>query len=442
MINRFPNEKPKMIEPYTDNEILEIMKVLGFQEQNKLLWEKGFTDLRKNLKLLRAYSGDVNLILDKIAQIPSCNFNKKLTNENLFADSSEKEKLVGFSSDEKIKCDKMARIDCYKQLKVIINKGCFRKPKEMLLENEKILIEIIEAGYVEQNLILIDHGFLCYAKNLETLKEFQGDLPKSIARLGELYKKYEEEIRRYKLVKQYKDKAKMRMLQELNNLGYMDGYKKLILGGQTKLTKNYQNLIYYNGDANKILKNLEIEARLKYYEDKVGIKFQKRIDKINDNIDTFILDGTSSLCADETAVILLRSKQKAKAEKLVAITAKKFSSKNQGFHCIIVFDQAEFACEKLNISEKSKFLSFNIYNAKPKYNSTDEAILGLLATKTFNLKNTMFVTNNTELAASLLENGVTEIITSANWFMLAKKAIGMEEFYKFSNPSALGKIDV
>ena len=62
MINTCPNEKPKVIEPYTDNEILEIIKVLGFQEPHNLLWQKGFTDLRKNLKLLRAYSGDVNLI--------------------------------------------------------------------------------------------------------------------------------------------------------------------------------------------------------------------------------------------------------------------------------------------------------------------------------------------------------------------------------------------
>ena len=62
--------------------------------------------------------------------------------------------------------------------------------------------------------------------------------------------------------------------------------------------------------------------------------------------------------------------------------------------------------------------------------------------KSYNLKKTLFVTNNTELAAYLLEKGVTEIMTSANWFMLAKKAIGTEEFNQFSNPFALSTPEI
>ena len=434
MINCFQNDKPRMIEPYTDYETLEIIKILGYQEQNEILLEKGCTDLRKNLKLLRAYSGDSNLILEKLTQLSSSNRMK----HNLLVE----EKKEGFSSAEIAKFELNARLVCYKQLKIDVGKGSFRKPKEMLLDNENLLVEIVNAGYAEQNQILIDHGFLYYQKNLDALKEFEGDLPKCIFWLAHLQKKFDEEIQMYKLVKQYKDKAKMRMLQELYKLDYMNAHKKLLEGGQTKLTKNYQNLIYFNGDATKILKTIEIETKLKNAEDTSGIKFQKRIDKINENIDTFIVDGTSSLCADEATIRFLRSKQKSKAERFVAIIAKRFASKGQGFHCTIFFEQVDFASEQINISEKSKYLSFNIYNAKPTYNSTNEAILNHLMKESCNLKKTLFVTNNTELAAYLLERGVTEIMTSANWFMLAKKAIGTEEFNQFSNPFALSTAEI
>ena len=443
MMNPCQNEKLRMIEPYTDQEILEIINVLGFKEENKMLWEKGCTDLRKNLKLLRAYSGDVNLILDKIAQIPFLNWMKQFDSKvSCCKLLEEEEKIESFSSNEMAKFELKTRLDCYNQLRIVIGKGSFRKPKDILVKNEKLLIEIVNAGYTKQNQILIDYDFLCYQKNLEALKKFQGDLPKCIFWLRELNQKYDEESKRDKIVKQYKDKAKMRMLQELNKLGYLNAYKKLIAGGQTKLTKNYQDLIYFNGDASKILKRIEIERKLKNAEGLSGIKFQKRIDKINENIDSFILDGTSSLCADEKTIIYLKLKQKSKGEKLVAITAKRFSSKGQGFHYIIFFDQVNFASEQINISEKSKYLSFNIYNSKPKYHGTDEAILDLLIKKPCNLKNTMFVTNNTELAACLLERGVTEIMTSANWFMLAKKAIGTEEFDRISCPCFLCIADI
>jgi len=235
-------------------------------------------------------------------------------------------------------------------------------------------------------------------------------------------------MRRAKIERQYKDKAKMRMLTELKSLGYLEAHKKLCEAGFTKISKNYQYLKITKADYNKVLKIYEVNVKLQQIEEKTGVKLQKYW-CFPEHIDTVYLDGNNLICASDWLKKMVEEKKCQQAVRILTALARKFctSARNgKGFHCILVFDKYVSPSEEIAYSDKGGVLSFMVASAQPRYANANEAFVDWITSKNLDLKKTMFVTSSKELMISLIDKGAREILSSINYYGLAKSVVGEE----------------
>lgn len=364
---------------------LKIIEEKGYAKENLLLMEKGHTQLRRNLKFLIKTQGDVNKILEVYNLKNEGKINKLLEISKTHGVSDDFQDLVSKGNKPKkvIKLLKFYDWDAKKARTHLESK----KGRHHLFEEQ-----IKEAGYSEQNKALIEKGFKNLKKNLKLLQTHQGNLEKVL----ECYQK--------------KSKRGDKIQKTLARLNFTKQYQEIMAkDGTLKPKKVIKSLVKYNGDVKEAVSHLERKQMHKEYSVKIW----------NPHTHVAFLDGNNMLFADDQIRKLYLTNRKKEAEELLIETAKKFGVKKNLDKVVLVFDKGDYPPKEEQILlESKKTLAFILMCAKEHKNADDALVT--LAEKEANIHNTIFVTSDRELRRRLIEKGVKLLMSPKNWFEAGK----------------------
>ncbi len=437
-------------QPKNKANLEEKLKALGFEKQNKALLENGYTNLKKNLKLLKLYEGGLEQVLNhyhhnkqhKYEQlmnlIEAKGFGKEnlILIENMFTKlrrnlkllvkfNGDVEKILAVYNEKKEEKVKNLRAVCeekgvLKEFEELLKKG--NKPKKIVKimkiyqwdgaktekhfdskkQKESFFEEQIKnLGYETQNKVLVEKGFKHLKKNLKLLQIYEGNLEKVLEvykKKSQKGKKIEEKIAKFNISKEF--------------------HELLAKNGLLKPKKVFNVLVKYNGDLNEASKHLERKQVHKEFS----------IKEWNEKIHVVYLDGNNMLFVNEFIRKLYLLNKKKEAEGVLCEIAKNLSRKKGIEKVVLIFDQGNFVDKEEEIVlENGKKMKFLIRKAGEMKNS-DDAIVGMVE-KEEHGKNLMVVTGDLELRRRLIEKGVKLLMGPKVWFGVAKKELG-EEFEK------------
>ena len=371
------------------DQLMKLIEEKGFSKENHALLEKGFTKLRKNMKLLIKYKGDVSKVFDHYNQ----KLEEKTQELQLMCKThgvlKEYQALVskGYKPKKIVKLMKIYQWDAEKTRAHLESK----KTKGSLFATQ-----IKNLGYEEQNKVLMEKGFKHLKKNLKLLELNNGDLEKVLEGFHKKAHKGEK------------------IEKKLEKLHFSKQYHELLAKDATLKTKKVMKaLIKYNGDIDQAAKHLERKKLHKEFTFK----------EWNPQVHVVYLDGNNMLFVNENIRKLYLLNHKKEAEEMLIEISKTFSTKKQLEKVVLIFDKGNYPTKEVEIPlENNKKLTFILRCALEEKNSDD--LLVVLTEKEEKLKNALFVTADLELRRRLVEKGVKFLMGPKEWFAFAKTDLG------------------
>lgn len=378
--------------------ILEEIKSLNFENQNQVLLEMGFTRLSQNLKYLKRYEGNVDLVV------------QKLTNKHLKEGSPDETPSKEKEFKEKNQFHHHHRFHHRHHG----HHGHHQRKGEDILK---------KLGIEEQNKALEEAGFTNPRRNIKALMITQGDVKKAIEILNQ---KNDKEH----LGKEEKEKI---ALEKIKELGFELQNQQLFDKGYTRLSRNVKILAICKGDADKALFMLEGTGRgwgerreKKEKKEKQELAPVVEYEKLPDNITRVYLDGNNMLFVEGAIRRLCLRRKTSSAEIVISDIAWEFASALKRIDLVLVYDRTNLSISKK--IEGSKTYDFKVLSASPNYDISDDALVDWAQKLGNEAKNSLFVTSDRELQRRLLAAGVSDIMKPGRWFSMVKTLIGEEKY--------------
>ena len=386
VLNHFNHNKAHKYE-----QLLKIIEEKGLEKENQALMELGFTKLKKNLKLLIKHKGDVARVREDYNQKKEA----KLQDLRILCKTKgvqpQFESLVikGFKPNKVVKLLKMYQWDAEKTVKHLES----GKNKNAAFE-----AKIKELEFEEQNKALVEKGHKNLKKNLKLLQMNEG----KVEAILEVFKN-----KSHKGEKIDKKLAKLNFTQQYHEI--------LAKDGSFKPKKVLKVLTKVNGNVKEALNQLERKKLNKEFS----------VDEWPVQAHILYLDGNNMLFANSNIRKLYLTKKKKEAELLLHRIARNFSVKKQLERTVLMFDRGTEAIKSEEITlENKKTLNFEVRVAKEEKNA-DDALVALLE-KDEHAKNAVVVTADLELRRRLIEKGVKTLMGPKQWFGVAKTVLGEE----------------
>jgi hypothetical protein len=147
------------------------------------------------------------------------------------------------------------------------------------------------------------------------------------------------------------------------------------------------------------------------------------------------------LFADKFLLKLRLKRKQRQAEEALSKLASAFASRIGNFHTVLVYDSIKIPTFKGTIPsprEGGKNLEFEICSARPKYSTSDDALVEWMDSQS-KPEECLVVTSDRGLQVRLKEKGVSHLMKTGNWFRLVKGVLG-EEYEKIASEySVAGK---
>ena len=373
-----------------DELLLKQITDLNLTDQNKYLIDKGFSKLKRNLKVLLNSGND-------------------------------KEKALAYLNERKGKC-------------IVV--------KKKRNKNTNWQEKIEEKNFKVQNEFLISKGFTEIRRNFKQLEKFNGEIDKALEALIK-----REEKNKNKLSKEEKMK---KTEEEIKSLGFTAQNELLISKGYTKFKVNLKLLIKVKGDQDLALKSIQqrydkLELKRKQKKEMTPEEREKKkidreiknklkgelvsflLTEVKSNTKVLYLDGNNMLFVDDLIRKLCLKKKGKEAEKLISELSQEFCKLFNIEKCVLVFDRTK------NIYDvNSNSLKFTVCSASPNFKTSDDALVewmdGLSAKD-----NVLVITSDVGLQIRLKEKGVNMIMKTGRWFKIIKQKLGDDKYSQVLN---------